>query len=109
MRHASLLLLRTVLCCVQLANHGGLTPLHEATAGGHKEAAEALLSVGATTDAVDQVHSTPWHHLVRLTIVTMITITVTIMLNTIQMYGVTTATAIKVFAGPPATAGVSQS
>ena len=42
---------------MQLANHGGVTPLHEAAAGGHKAAAEALLSIGATNDAVDQVRT----------------------------------------------------
>lgn len=40
---------------LQLANHTGLTPLHEAAGSGHTDAAQVLLSVGASNDVLDQV------------------------------------------------------
>ena len=41
--------------CLQLARTDGFTPLHEAAAVGHMEAAKALLSVGATSDVTNKV------------------------------------------------------
>ena len=49
---------------LQLPTRDGTTPLHEAAAAGHIEAAKVLISIGATADVTDQVSPTtpPLHH-----------------------------------------------
>ena len=53
--------------CLQLARTDGFTPLHEAAAAGHMEAAKALLSVGATADVTNKV--SPAAHVVPETVI----------------------------------------
>lgn len=53
---------------MQLARKDGWTPLHEAAAAGHTEAAKTLISIGASTDVKEQVTrlqcTTAWNSLV---------------------------------------------
>ena len=44
-----------------VANKGGLTPLHMAAHGGHIDATSALLAGGASTDAKTPAGQTPLH------------------------------------------------
>ena len=46
-------------CSPNQQNKKGQTPLHEASKGGHEEAARALLAIGAALDATDSDGKTP--------------------------------------------------
>ena len=49
------------MSALEIANHGGQTPLHSGCAGGHSEVVKLLLEYGANPNAIDAKGATPLH------------------------------------------------